>query len=120
MRLASMTGGWPLTNPTSKEGIQLSQGAQSDLVNIAKNEIEIRQARIGRVTFTEALEAMTTTTTTPLGRAYDRASDKERVTMVKALNTQYLDAGFRVLLEMPRYANLAQAYADKQRVKEQQ
>lgn len=120
MRLSSMTGGWPLTNPTSIEGIQLAQGAQSDLVNIAKNEIEIRQARIGRVTFTEALEAMTTTTTTPLGRAYDRASDKDRVTMVRALNKQYIDAGFQVLLEMPRYANLAQAYADKQRVKEQQ
>jgi hypothetical protein len=120
MRLASMTGGWPLTNPTSMGGVQLAFGAQSDLVNIAKNEIEIRQARIGRVTFKEALEAMTTTVTTPLGRAYDLASDKDRVTMIKALNKQYIDAGFQVLLEMPRYANLAQAYADKQRVKEEQ
>ena len=119
MRLAAMTGGWPLTNPTSKEGIRLSQGAQSDLVNIAKNEVEIRQARIGRVTFSEALEAMTTTTSNPLGRAYDRASDKERVNLIKALNKQYLDAGFRVLLQMPRYANLAQAYGDLQSLKDE-
>jgi hypothetical protein len=62
---------------------------------------------------------MTTTTSNPLGRAYDRASDKDRVSMVRALNKQYLDKGFKILLKMPKYANLAQAYEDRQRLKKQ-
>ena len=119
MRLASMTGGWPLTNPSSMGDVKLSYGAMSDLIDLSKNEITIRQSRIGRVTFREALEAMTTTTSNPLGRAYDRASDKDRVSMVKALNKQYLDKGFEVLLAIPKYANLAQAYEDRQRLKKQ-
>jgi len=119
MRLSSATGGWPLTNPSSKGGMKLSYGAMADWIDMSKNEVTIRQSRIGRVTFREALEAMTTTTSNPLGRKYDRASDKDRVSMVRALNKQYLDRGFKILLGMPKYANLAQAYEDSQRLQEQ-
>ncbi len=119
MRLSSATGGWPLTNPSSKGGMKLSYGAMADWIDMSKNEVTVRQSRIGRVTFREALEAMTTTTSNPLGRAYDRASDKDRVSMVRALNKQYLDKGFEVLLAIPKYANLAQAYEDSQRLQEQ-
>jgi len=118
MRLASMTGGWPLTNPTSMGGVRLAFGAQSDLVNIAKNEVTVRQGRLGKLTFNEALTAMTTTTNNTLGRQYDRASDLDRKGLVQSLNRQYLEAGFQVLLEMPRYANLAQAFYDMKRAKD--
>jgi len=120
MRLTAMTGKWPLSNPDSKEGIRLSAGAQSDLVNIAKNETPLDFPRVGELTFKEALTAMTTTTSNSLGRTYNKASDKERVTMLKELNKKYIDAAFVVLLQNPRYANMAQAYEDLQRLKDEQ
>ena len=119
MRLTTMTGKWPLSNPDSKEGIRLSAGAQSDLVNIAKNETPLYFPRVGELTFREALTAMTTTTSNSLGRTYNKASDKERVTMLKELNKKYIDAAFVVLLKDPRYANMAQAYEDLQRLKDE-
>lgn len=119
MRLAAMTGGWALTNPDSKEGIQLGNGAISDWVNLSKNEVMIKMPGLGRVTFTEALEYMLVDTSNRYGREYERANDKERVSLIRNLNTQFLDAGWEELLMDERYANLAQAYDDILLLKEE-
>jgi len=119
MRLTSVTGNWPLTNPKSKAGFKLSYGQMSDWINISKNEVTRRRPRLGDLTFREALDAMTTTTIGSAARAYDNALDKDRIGLLQDLNEEYLDEGFKILLEKPEYANLAQAYEDSQRLQEQ-
>ena len=119
MRLAAMTGGWPLTNPDSKDGLQLSFGVASDWVNISKNEVMIRKPGLGDVTFKEMLEYTLTSTSNRYGRAYERASDKERKALVTTINREFLEAGWVQLLRDPQYSNLARAHKDIQILKDE-
>ena len=112
MRLAAMTGGWPLTNPDSKDGLQLSFGVASDWINLSKNEVMIRKPGLGEVTFKDMLKYTLTDTSNRYGRAYERASDKERKALVATINRDFLEAGWEKLLQDPQYANLAQVQYD--------
>lgn len=112
MRLAAMTGGWPLSNPDSKEGIRLGNGAISDWVNLSKNVVTIRMPGLGEVTFKDALDYMLVDTSNSYGRRYEKSEDKVRVSMIRDLNKEFLNAGWAALLEDERYANIKQAYND--------
>ena len=108
MRLAAQTNGWPLRNRESYDGMKLGAGAQSDLTNLAKNQVTL-----GNLDFRSALQREMSRT------AYIRAPDREKAIMLQALENKYYDRAFRILLQMPEYANLATAYQDKQRLQEQ-
>ena len=112
IRLQRMTNAWPLTNPREYQGIKLSYGMQSDLVNIAKNEMTVRRSGYGDLTFRETLEIVTSD---PL---YLGLTDKEKVTLLRSINKQFIDEGFKTLIELPEYANMRQAYFDLQAQKE--
>jgi len=112
IRLQRMTNAWPLTNPREYQGIKLSYGMQSDLVNIAKNEMTVRRSGYGDLTFRETLEIVTSE---PL---YLGLTDKEKVTLLRSINKQFIDEGFKTLIELPEYANMRQAYFDLQAQKE--
>ena len=109
IRLQRMTNSWPLTNPREYQGIKLSYGMQSDLVNIAKNEVSIRHSGYGYLTFRERL-AITVNEPGYLG-----LTDKEKVLAFRAINKAYVDEGFKTLIELPEYANMRQAYLDRQK-----
>lgn len=113
MRLAKNLGGWPITNPTSISGIQLSAGVQSDLVASAKNETTLNPYGRGFADFRGALEQLI------FLPEYVTASDPDKRQLVRNLNKQYIDAGFNTLLQLPQYDNLRQAYEDAQSLKEQ-
>lgn len=108
IRLQRMTNNWPLTNPREYQGIKLSYGMQSDLVNIAKNEITIRRSGYGDLTFKETLEVVT------MEPAYLEMTDKQKATYLRAINKEFIDEGFLTLIELPEYANMRQAYLDLQ------
>ena len=120
IRLSSMTSNWPLTTPESKSGIRLTNGMISDWARISKNTMLLKQPGLGPVSFREALEALVSDPTTKQNKNYyTRLDDKGKVTLIKNLEQDYLDAGFEELLMMPEYSNLAQAYADAQRLREE-
>jgi len=116
MRLASMNNTFPLSNPEKFEGIKLGAGAQANLVNIAKNVLTLTSG--GRVSatgldFRSALER-------EMSRAsYQRMSDKEKATQLASIQKKYYDTAFRIMLEMPEYANMKEAYMDRMSVPEQ-
>ena len=116
MRLASMNNTFPLSNPNTFEGMKLGAGAQADLVNIAKNELKLTTG--GRVSptgldFRGALER-------EMSRAsYQRMSDKEKATQLASIQKKYYDKAFRIMIEMPEYANMRKAYMDKMSIPEQ-
>jgi len=112
--LQRMTNAWPLTNPREYQGIKLSYGMQSDLVNIAKNEITVRRSGYGDLTFRETLEVVTSE---PL---YLGLTDKQKVSLLRSVNKQFIDEGFKTLIELPEYANMRQAYYDLQAQKDRQ
>jgi hypothetical protein len=112
IRLQRMTNAWPLTNPREYQGIKLSYGMQSDLVNIAKNEITVRRSGYGDLTFRETLEVVTSE---PL---YLGLTDKQKVSLLRSINKQFIDEGFKTLIELPEYANMRQAYYDLQAQKD--
>jgi hypothetical protein len=120
MRLADMTGGWPLSNRESMDGMKLGFGAQSDLTNLAKNEVQLRVISLGErrdinmqgATFRQALERLT------LSSIYVRAPDDEKATLLRAVEQAYYNRAFEILLDMPEYANLNQAYRDLQNQRE--
>jgi len=114
IRLQRMTNAWPLTNPREYQGIKLSYGMQSDLVKIAKNEITVRRSGYGDLTFRETLEVVTKD---PL---YLGLNDKQKVTLLRSINKQFIDEGFLTLIELPEYENMRQAYIDLQAQKEKQ
>jgi hypothetical protein len=114
IRLQRMTNAWPLTNPREYQGIKLSYGMQSDLVNIAKNEITVRRSGYGDLTFRETLEVVTSE---PL---YLGLTDKQKVSLLRSVNKQFIDEGFKTLIELPEYANMRQAYYDLQAQKDRQ
>ena len=113
IRLQAMTNVWPLTNPEKMGTIKLSYGMQSDLVNMAKNEISVYRSGYGNLTFRQTLEAVTSSL------SYQALTDKERVSLLRSINSKFIDEGFRALLELPEYANMRTAYEQVQRLKEE-
>lgn len=113
MRLAVVTGGSVLSNPTRRGGVSLSVGAQSDLVRVAKVEMTLRQPGIGEIDFRGAVENLITT------NAYIRADDPDRRSMIQSLQDEYFTAAFDLLLRQPEYANLRQAIEDRRIAEEQ-
>jgi len=113
MRLAKDVGGWPITNPESVDGIKLGAGAQSDLTRIAKNEVTLNLYGMGFADFRGSLEQLV------FSPQYTMSSDADKRTLVRSLNTKFIEAGVLTLLELPDYANLRQAYDDVQALKEQ-
>ncbi len=94
-------------------GIKLSAGAQSDLTRIAKNEVTLNLYGMGFADFRGSLEQLV------FSPQYTMSSDVDKRTLVKSLNTKFIEAGVQTLLQLPDYANLRQAYDDVQALKEQ-
>jgi hypothetical protein len=112
IRLQRMTNKWPLTNPQKMGQIKLSYGMQSDLVNMAKNEIRLDTTGFGTLDFRQTIMAITGS------REYKGIPDKAKVTMLRSINKRFIEAGFLALLENPEYANMRQAYEQVEQLKE--
>ena len=108
-----MTYQWPLTNPEKFNNITLSYGTQSDLIRLAKNKVKVYRSGYGSLTFRQTLEAVTQSKT------YKALPDKARVAQLRSINQQFIDQGFKVLVEMPQYADLARAYNEVERLKKE-
>jgi hypothetical protein len=111
MRVAAQTNGWPLRNRESMDGMKLGAGAQSDLTNLAKNEVTLRE--YNNMDFQNALLREISRPT------YIRMPDRDKALMLRRIEDAYYNRAFQVLLQMPEYGNLATAYQDKQRLQEQ-
>jgi hypothetical protein len=107
MRVASQIDGWPLSNRESMDGMRLGAGAQSDLTNLAKNEVTLRQ--YNNMDFQNALLREISRPT------YIRMSDKDKALTLRRIEDAYYERAFQILLQMPEYGNLATAYQDRQR-----
>jgi len=111
MRVAAQTNGWPLRNRESMNGMRLGAGAQSDLTNLARNEVTLRE--YNNMDFRTALQREISRPT------YLRMSDRDKALMLRRIEDRYYERAFQILITMPDYANLAQAYQDKQRLEQQ-
>ena len=111
IRLHRVTNKWPLTNPQKMGQIKLSYGMQSDLVNLAKNEIRLNRSGFGVLDFRQTIMAVTGS------REYQGLPDKAKVTMLREINQNFIEAGFLALLENPEYANMRQAYEQVEQLK---
>jgi hypothetical protein len=111
IRLQRVTNKWPLTNPQKMGQIKLSYGMQSDLVNLAKNEIRINTPGFGSLDFRQTIMAVTGSD------QYKGIPDKAKVTMLRSINQNFIEAGFLALLENPEYANMRQAYEQVEQLK---
>ncbi len=111
IRLQRITNKWPLTNPQKMGQIKLSYGMQSDLVNLAKNEIRINTPGFGVLDFRQTIMAVTGSS------QYKGIPDKAKVTMLRSINQKFIEAGFLALLENPEYANMRQAYEQVEQLK---
>lgn len=112
IRLQRVTHKWPLTNPQKMGQIKLSYGMQSDLVNLAKNEITLNTPGFGVLDFRQTIMAITGS------RDYKGLPDKAKLTTLSKQNKRFIEAGFLALLENPEYANMRQAYEESQQLKE--
>ena len=111
IRLQRVTNKWPLTNPEKMGQIKLSYGMQSDLVNLAKNEIRINTPGFGVLDFRQTIMALTGS------REYQGLPDKVKVNELRKINQKFIEAGFLALLENPEYANMRQAYEQVEQLK---
>jgi hypothetical protein len=111
MRVAAQAGGWPLTNRRSMNGMQLGAGAQSDLTNLARNEVTLRE--YNNLDFRNALLREISRPT------YIRMPDRDKALVLRRIEDRYYERAFQILLQMPEYANLATAYQDRQRLEQQ-
>jgi hypothetical protein len=111
MRVAAQTNGWPLSNRESMDGMRLGAGAQSDLTNLARNEVTLRE--YNNMDFRSALQREISRPT------YLRMSDRDKALVLRRIEDRYYERAFQILLQMPEYANLATAYRDRQRLQEQ-
>ena len=111
IRLQRITNKWPLTNPQKMGQIKLSYGMQSDLVNLAKNEIRIDTLGFGVLDFRQTIMALTGS------REYQGLPDKVKVNELRKINQKFIEAGFLALLENPEYANMRQAYEQVEQLK---
>ena len=112
MRLASVTNDFPLRNRETYNGLRLGFGAQSDLTNLAKNEVTLGREEVmdrvsvnfGGADFRGALDRAINST------IYVRMSDKEKAGYLRRIEDMYYERAFQLLLDEPQYANLRQAY----------
>jgi len=111
MRVAAQAGGWPLRNRESMDGMKLAAGAQSDLTNLAKNEVTLRE--YNNMDFQSALLREISRPT------YIRMPDRDKALILRRIEDAYYKRAFQVLLQMPEYGNLATAYQDRQRLQKQ-
>ena len=111
IRLQAMTNKWPLTNPETMGQIKLSYGMQSDLINLAKNEIELSLDGYGPLDFRNALAVFTST------REYQEMEDSVKLNFLRGLNSKFIKAGEEALIESPRYANMRKAYQQVEQLK---
>lgn len=112
IRLHTMTDKWPLSNPEKIGPIKLTYGMQSDLVSMAKNKVELYRQGYGKLDFRSTINALVSS------REYRNTPDEVRVTLLRQVNQQFIDAGFQALLEFPEYANMRQAYEQVKQLKE--
>ena len=118
MRIATTTGGWPLTNPDTKSQLRLSPGTISDWVNQSKNIETDRIPGFGELKFKQALEVMILDQSHPMGREYNRSNDMEKRALIRNLNDRYLNLGWEELMKRPEYDNIAQTLFDMKSAKE--
>jgi len=113
MRLSMAVGGWPLSNPKVKSGVQLSRGVQSDWVNLAKNEIELDIAGLGRVNYRDMLRSVLTDTSNRYGAKYEMLDDIDRKQFINNIvEKRFRDAAWTKLMQDPKYANLNRTIFD--------
>lgn len=125
LRIATLTGGWPLTNPKSSPGdadeklysVRLSPGVQSDWINFVKNpknpdQFKLYMPGLAEVTFQEALEDVLVSTSNRYGREYDRADDEGKRQLIIDLHNRFMKAGWAKMLKDPKYENIAIAIDD--------
>jgi hypothetical protein len=111
MRVAAQTNGWPLSNRESMDGMRLGAGAQSDLTNLARNKVTLRE--YNNMDFRNALQREISRPT------YMRMSDRDKALTLRRIEDRYYERAFQILLQMPEYDNLATAYQDRQRLQEE-
>ena len=113
VRVFKMTNEWPLTNPEEISGVRLSDGVQSDLIDLAKNQTVLNNpmGQAGLLTFKQALQSMLTNV---VRNKYTdlNTTDKQKISMIRELNTLYVKEATVELLNNPNYANLAVAVRD--------
>ena len=93
IRLSTVARTWPLNNKDQMDSIQLSYGDQMQLVNQAKNITELRA--YGDQTFRAALSELVQ------DDAYLESTTKEKLTLVRKLNTDYFEQAWKELLAKP-------------------
>ena len=93
IRLSTVARTWPLNNKDQMDSIQLSYGDQMQLVNQAKNITELRA--YGDQTFRAALSELVQ------GDPYLESTTKEKLTLVRKLNTDYFEQAWKELLAKP-------------------
>ena len=109
IKITKLTNNWPLTNPTEKNGLKLSNGDQMLLVNQAKNITEVRD-----YDYESFRDALGTLFSSP---EYDESTLKERVTLIKKLNDAYLDQAFNEIIEQSGNEKLLLAVQDRAEAK---
>lgn len=118
MRLSIATGGWPLTNPKNKNGVQLSTGVISDWVNEAKNEYRLYKPGLGEVTYKEMLEYMLTDTSNRYGQQYEAADDIERVELIQTMiEKPFKEGAWQKMMLDPKYADIDKVLQQKAQAK---
>ena len=117
MRLSATTGSWPLNNPRTKENLRLSPGVRMDWIDQSKNKSEVI-INGAPLKFKQALKSTLTGNFNSYGRRYQRAkTDVERKTIIKELETKFLDQGWEDLLKDPKYINIVQSLRGIERAK---
>jgi len=93
IRLSTVARTWPLNNKDQMDSIQLSYGDQMQLVNQAKNITELR--KYDDLTFRAALSKLVQ------DDPYLESTTKEKLTLIRKLNTDYFEQAWKELLEKP-------------------
>ena len=93
IRLSTIARTWPLANKTEMKSIKLSYGDQMQLVNQAKNITEHRD--YDDLTFRAALSELVQ------DDPYLESTTKEKLTLIRKLNTDYFDQAFNEIINRP-------------------
>ena len=118
MRLSIATGGWPLRNRDSKNGVPLSPGVQSDWVNLAKNEIPVYMPGLGNVKYREMLEYVLIDTSNRYGQQYELEDDIGRVKYLETfVENKFFDAAWDQMMLDPKYADIDKVLQQKAQAK---
>jgi len=120
---------WPVPmQPANRvvKGIKLTEMQLSNLVWIAKgnpDQVPANMAELGIVpiqvrvnrrysSFKDGLETLMN------GREYRRSTDKEKKSLIRSLNDQFMDAAFQVMSDMPGNERIGEAARDIESLKE--